>query len=409
MEDIYLCEPSYLERYLYKIENATESEINMANDEFGNKKQNEILSIEGDTAFIEINGSLSKNGPSPIARFFGFQGTGFDQIMEAIELVKDDISIKDVIFKMDTPGGTVPGTDEAFQTLQALSKIKNTVAQNHGMIASGGLFFASGARKIIAMAPTTETGSLGVMIAGIDDTEFLKNEGFKRITIRSSNAPNKNPDIATKKGQDILQQRVNDLEKIFIQRVAEGRGVTEAKVKKDFGRGGLLIAEDALDAGMIDDIITSVKNNKENEIVLQEQNKMNLTEMIEKHPELKNEIAAMQTSFFQSGAEKQKEIFKVQAGKISAFLKKDTVYPETIVNKAIGFLMGENTIEVLEASAAAYDAVMEANNSAAAAGEGADDTPPEGGAAAVSEDGVIRSQTDIDANVAKLKLVRGMS
>ena len=103
-----------------------------------------------------------------------------------------------------------------------------------------------------------------------------------------------------------------------------------------------------------------------------------------------------------------KEDFKIQAGKISAFLKKDTSYPETIVNKAIGFLMGENTIEVLEASAAAYDAVMEANNSAAA-GEGADDTPPEGGAEAISEDGVIRTVADIDANTAKLKSIRGIA
>ena len=84
----------------------------------------------------------------------------------------------------------------------------------------------------------------------------------KEIVITSSNAPNKNPDPESKVGVKVIQDRVDALERIFYQRISEGRGVSTEDIKENFGRGGLLVSfdpdpnkPDAVSVKMIDSVI----------------------------------------------------------------------------------------------------------------------------------------------------------
>lgn len=263
MDTIWAQEPGFTVSYLERIMNATAADREAAINRFGDEPLPPILSIEGSTAKISITGPLSPTGPSHLARFFGFGGTGYADIIAAVREVKDNPAITKVIFPTNTPGGTVTMLDETRHEIAALAKDKEVIFENHGMIASAGMWLASAPKvKIIATSPTVETGSIGVKMVGYDVTEALKKIGYKKVTILSRNAPNKSAQLDTKKGMAESQRQADALERVFISRVAEGRGVSEQTVIDDFGKGGLLIAQDpdpdspdALSVGMIDALI----------------------------------------------------------------------------------------------------------------------------------------------------------
>lgn len=274
--ELYAIHKDYAVSYLEAIENANTEDRAAAFGTFGNDPLPEIIvRTEGSNeATIKITGPLSPAGPSPIARFFGFGGTGYVDIISAAKSLENDPSIDTVRLVFDTPGGSVNGMDPARQAIESLASKKNVIAENHGRMESAAYYIgtAKGIKKIVAMSPLASTGSIGVVIAGIDTSDALARNGVKRIKIISSNAPNKQADPTTPQGLSILQDDVDAMERVFIRKVAEGRNTTDDDVIENFGKGGTLIAQDpdsdkpdALKVGMIDSVITQVETTSLNE------------------------------------------------------------------------------------------------------------------------------------------------
>lgn len=288
---LYAMNKDYLMSYLDVVENASIEDISAAHNAFGSIALDSIVTHDkdGKTATIKIVGPLSLNGPSPLARFFGFGGVSYAEIISAANELANDPTIDKVKLVFDTPGGTTQGMDQARQAIEELARVKNVLAENHGLLASAGLFLASAAAEIIAMSPLVETGSVGVVIAGLDFTDSLAREGVKRIKIISANAPNKQADPTTSQGLKVLQDEIDAVERVFIQVLAKGRNVTEAHVIENFGQGAILIAQDpdpdkpsALKAGMIDSVVTQIAKNtgtiNDNSAIIEGSNTPNLTD-----------------------------------------------------------------------------------------------------------------------------------
>ena len=142
---LYAMQESYLEKYLEAIENATLEDKAAARDMFGDIEQPSILSRVDDSsvATISIVGVLTPDGPSALARFFGFGGTGYNEIIAAANELETDQSITDVTLLMKTPGGNVDGMDLARQAIESLTAVKNVTVENHGLIASAGYYLAT--------------------------------------------------------------------------------------------------------------------------------------------------------------------------------------------------------------------------------------------------------------------------
>jgi len=262
---LYAMDAGYLDQHLSKMENASAEDKKLALEQFGDAQSDGIMVRENgsETARINISGPMTVSGPSPLARYFGFGGTGYNEIISAAQMLAKDPTVKNVDLAMNTPGGTVEGMDEAKQALDLLTTAGKTVtAENHGMIASAGYYLAMAAGSIKAMSPLAVTGSIGVVVAGWDMSEALANNGIRKIKIVSEDAPDKQADPTTDKGRDIIQAQINAMGRVFTNVVAEGRNTTEADVKANFGKGGLLIAKDpeegspdALSVGMIDSVV----------------------------------------------------------------------------------------------------------------------------------------------------------
>ncbi len=274
-EQLYAMEETALLAYLDQLENASTAEIKLAAQIFpraqpvvpdtfsrrvaGAPEEEDstdgIYSEVEEEARITIEGPLSMSGPSPLARLFGLSGTSYRAIAAACNKAEAS-ACTSVAFAINSPGGEVAGVDQVWQSIVSLAGKKPCTAENHGMCASAAYWLASACPKIVAMSPACEQGSIGVKIVAIDDTASMESSGRKRITIVSKNAPRKDPDVYSASGRDELQKRADAMEAVFHARVAEGRGVSVDHVKKNFGAGALMIAGDAIDVKMIDDIIS---------------------------------------------------------------------------------------------------------------------------------------------------------
>jgi len=266
-EVLYAAEKTFLERYLKEKARASLDDFKAASDLWGkpvpdpgtDAAVDEIYGVEGDTAHIKIEGPLSIEGPDFWDRFFGYNGASYKTIQAAMERAKNDPVIKRVIFDVDSPGGSVDGVDETWQAHKALAAKKPTEVRAGGTLSSAAYYISVPAGKILANAPTSEIGSIGVIVATYDWSRYYEDLGIKQVVITSSNAPEKFQDISTEHGRDSIKSRLDALERIFYSRVAESRSVTTEHIAEHFGRGGLLVAqdpsaehEDAIRAGMID-------------------------------------------------------------------------------------------------------------------------------------------------------------
>jgi len=212
-------------------------------DDDETKNGSRILSIVGDTAEIKIHGVITQR-PSFFAMLFGGGNTLFGEIISALASADQDPNVQQIILNIDSPGGTVAGL---FDTLGAIQHInKRIVAHVESLAASAAFAIASQADEIIASNISSRFGSVGVVVSVfIDENE---------IDITSTEAPKKAPDASTKEGQAMIREELDDIHAIFAGSIAEGRKTTIARVNKDFGRGGIFLAQKAKDAGMIDSI-----------------------------------------------------------------------------------------------------------------------------------------------------------
>lgn len=202
-------------------------------------------------AHIPIFGMLTPQA-NPCAAMFGEAVTEYGYIIAACQDADADPAVASVIFEIDSGGGMVDGCDMAAQAMAAITK--PTEARVENLAASAAYWLACMADKIIALTPSAQFGSIGVAYEEYDDDGALASEGIAHRVYTSTEAPDKRPDTKTPEGRAKIVSQLDELHQVFVGRVADGRKVSADKVRKDFGRGGLLIASTAMAAGMIDEI-----------------------------------------------------------------------------------------------------------------------------------------------------------
>lgn len=163
----------------------------------------------------------------------------------------NDPSVIGLVLNIDSPGGDARGINELADMIHAARGIKPIVAYAGGTMASAAYWIGSAADQVVA-DDTALLGSIGVVSTIEDTSERDSKSGKRTYQIVSSNAPNKRPDVNTEAGRAQFQAVVDALESAFIGKVARNRGVLADDVKSNFGKGGVLVGQDAVNAGMAD-------------------------------------------------------------------------------------------------------------------------------------------------------------
>ena len=160
-------------------------------------------------------------------------------------------AVHSILLEIDGPGGEASGINEFSKQVFDARAIKPVVAYVSGMAASAHYWIASSASKIIVDA-AAEIGSIGVVFGYTDYSEADRKAGKQRIEVVSSRAPMKRANPLEDAGRQEIQGRANAIEEVFIQSVARNRGVSTSVVERDFGRGGILVGQAAVNAGLAD-------------------------------------------------------------------------------------------------------------------------------------------------------------
>lgn len=176
---------------------------------------------------------------------------------EFISALEND-EVAGILFNVDSPGGEAGGISEFSELVYNARGVKPMITYVGDMSASAAYWISSATDKIIANE-TASLGSIGCAAVIKDTEERDEKEGIKTIKFVSSNSPNKRPDVNTDEGKSLIQDQVNTIADIFIEKVARNRTTDTRKLKfKDvvnkFNKGGILIGKDAVEVGLADEL-----------------------------------------------------------------------------------------------------------------------------------------------------------
>ena len=181
-------------------------------------------------------------------------GTGLDILARDIQTALDDDDVKGIMLDFDSPGGVAVGPSEMAVIIHNATLWKPVWAYVGRSCCSAAYWLASATDRIV-VEKTAMLGSIGV-VSSVPVQESADADGYKQIEIVSSNAKNKRPDPRTPEGLDTIRSELDALESEFIDAVAKYRNISVETVKSDFGQGGVLIGDAAINAGMADSMGT---------------------------------------------------------------------------------------------------------------------------------------------------------
>jgi protease-4 len=160
--------------------------------------------------------------------------------------------VKGVVLSINSPGGSVGPSQDIYEAVKRLKQQKPIVAVMSSVAASGGLYAALGASKVLAQ-PGTMTGSIGVIMQVPNFTKVAQWAGVDMVTIKSGklkDAGNQFREM-TAEEQEFLQKTVADVHQQFVTAVVEGRGLSRETVEK-FADGRIILGSQAKELGVID-------------------------------------------------------------------------------------------------------------------------------------------------------------
>lgn len=189
------------------------------------------------------------------------EGQGY--VRQQIERVRRDNGVKAIVVRVNSPGGTVTGSDYIYHHLVKLRDEKNVpLVVSMGSIAASGGYYVSMAvgdeEKSIFAEPTTTTGSIGVIIPHYDISQLLSDYNIKDDSIVSG--PHKQMLSMTRTMDDeqreLLQEYVDESFDRFKSIVKSGRpAFREDESQLDaLATGRILTAAKAKQGGLVDEI-----------------------------------------------------------------------------------------------------------------------------------------------------------
>src|SRR5574337_207515 len=191
-----------------------------------NKQNNRGYQMAGDVAVVPLSGVLAKK-MNLFADISG--GTSTEMIGAAVRAAAADPKARAIVLAVDSPGGTVDGTQALAATVRAAAGAKPTVAWVDGQAASAAYWVAAAADAVYAGAATDVLGSIGVVAT--------------------------HKDISAAEAQMGIKAKVDELYAIFVADVARYRGVSTEQVLADMADGRTFMAAEAIDRGLADGLM----------------------------------------------------------------------------------------------------------------------------------------------------------
>lgn len=202
-------------------------------------------------AEVAVEGPIRREGGRRVPS--GPRSIPTDDIVEEIENADEDSNVEGLLVKLNTPGGEVVPSDDIRRAVAAFEG--PAIAYATDVCGSGGYWIASGCDQLLARDATL-VGSIGVIgsrvnAADLADRLGISYERFAAGKYKDAGVPLREMD---EDERSYLQGLIDDFYGQFVERVAEGRDLSEEEVRATEAR--VYVGEEALDRGLVDAIGT---------------------------------------------------------------------------------------------------------------------------------------------------------
>lgn len=206
-------------------------------------------------AVLPITGVLGKD-LGLFDRLFG--GTDTREAGQVFDSMIADPNVTAVVLRIDSPGGTVDGTQDLAQKIFNARGSKPIVSFVDGDMMSAAFWIGAAADRVLISNKTAHVGSVGVRMTLMDQSKFNEQMGVKVTNIvtgrwKAAGSPHQ-PLSADEK--NMFQSMVDTLMGVFVVDLAEFMNTTPEAIMENLGDARILIGQQAIDQGVVDGVST---------------------------------------------------------------------------------------------------------------------------------------------------------
>ena len=206
-------------------------------------------------ALIEVQGVISEDSTEdPLVQP---PTNMIARIREALEIARKDDEVRGILLRIYSPGGTVTASESIYHEISQFKKktSRPVVAYMQGLAASGGYYVAMASDEIV-VHPAAVTGSIGVVMAGINLAGLMQRFGVADQTLTTGPYKDSGSPFRAMRSDEraYLEGVLADLFSGFREVVSRGRpGLSEAQIKA-LSDGRIFTARQAKEVGLVDSI-----------------------------------------------------------------------------------------------------------------------------------------------------------
>ena len=176
-------------------------------------------------------------------------------IIEKLHMAEKNEEAKAIIVRINSPGGAVGPTQEIYEEILRIDKIKPIYASFSAIAASGGYYIAAAARKIFSN-PGTLTGSIGVLMQFMDLSKLYRWMKISPEVIKSGRYKDAgNPQRPLSREEKMMMEKLlKGVHKQFVRHILKLR---KNRMKKDINKlaqGQIFSGEEAHRYGLVDEL-----------------------------------------------------------------------------------------------------------------------------------------------------------
>ena len=202
-------------------------------------------------ALIYVDGDMV-DGRSQVVPLVGMRLVGSYTMADTFRAAREDASIKSVVVRIESPGGSSMAADVMWRELSLLAAKKPVIVSMGSVAASGGYYIAAAAREIYAL-PLTVTGSIGIFYGKADISGLLGRLGITTETYKTTPRADAESLFRGFSADErlALEQKIAQFYDVFLHRVSKGRHLTTEQVDA-VGQGRVWTGQQALDHKLVD-------------------------------------------------------------------------------------------------------------------------------------------------------------
>ncbi|MFN3598644.1 MAG: signal peptide peptidase SppA [Aquificaceae bacterium] len=180
-----------------------------------------------------------------------------DRVVEKIQRAKEDQSVKALVLRVDSPGGSVGASQEIYRALEDFKTSGKPLVVSMGNVAASGGYYISTPADLIFANPGTITGSIGVIVQHTEIKDLLEKLGIKTTAIKTGKFKDTLSPFRglSEEEKTYIEATIKDAYEQFLKAILSYRSkkISEEKLRS-VADGRIFTGREARELGLVDEL-----------------------------------------------------------------------------------------------------------------------------------------------------------